>query len=527
MGTNNPGIAQSLYQKYTTLRDPYLTRARDCAKVTIPTLIPPHDEAGGSTKYTTPYQGLGARGVNNLASKLLLALLPPNSPFFKYSIDDFQLQELARDDKVRTEVEEGLNKIERAVMNELEVTAVRISLFEVLKHLLVAGNCLLFMEPTGGVRVFPLFRYVVKRDPMGNVIEHITKETASKRSLKPEILEACNVEDKAGDLNAMAVDNTLDIYTWVRRDPEAPTKRWLVSQELNGIQIPGSDGTYPMDSTPWLPLRWNKLDNEDYGRGFSEEHLGDLMSLETLTMAIVQGSAAAAKVLFLVKPNGTTSVKVLAEAPNGAMRQGNAEDVTVLQLNKFHDFRVAQETMSMISQRLSHAFMLNTSIQRSGERVTAEEIRFMAGELEDALGGVYSILSQELQLPLVKITMDNMSRQRRLPTLPKEVKPKITTGLEALGRGHDLNKLQIFFQHIAPLGPEKLQLFLNISNYIKRVGTSLGLDMSDLLNSQEEIDQAQQQAQMQQLIQQLGPQFMQMMGKMQQGQQGQPGQQQG
>jgi hypothetical protein len=518
MANGNNGVVQSLYMKYTTLRDPYLRRARDCAALTIPTLIPPSDEANAHTKYTTPYQGLGARGINNLASKLLLALLPPNSPFFKYSIDDFQLAELAEREDMRTQVEEGLNKIERAVMNELEVTAVRISLFEVLKLLLVSGNCLLFMEDAGGVRVFPIHRYVVKRDPMGNVLEMITKESTSQRALRPEVLQACKVDVVASNPEHLSVDEKLDIYTWIRRDPNQPTKKWLIYQELNGETIPGSEGEYPIDRSPWLPLRWNKLDNEDYGRGFTEEHLGDLMSLETLTMAIVQGSAAAAKVLFLVKPNGSTSVKVLAEAPNGAIRQGDAEEVTVLQLNKFHDFRVAQETMQMISQRLSHAFMLNSSIQRSGERVTAEEIRYMAGELEDALGGVYSILSQELQLPLVTLTMEKMSRQKRLPKLPNEVKPKITTGLEALGRGHDLNKLQVFFQHLSPLGPEALGMYMNISNYIKRVGTSLGIDMSDLLNSQEEINQAQQQAQMQQLIQQLGPQFMQMMGKMQQGQ---------
>lgn len=503
----NTGPAKSLYSKLKSDRDAYLTRARDCARLTIPTLIPPSDDNNAHTKYTTPYQGLGARGVNNLASKLLLSLLPPNTPFFKLSIDDFTLEQMTQQEGMRADVEEALNKVERAVMTELETSSVRISGFEALKHLLVAGNVLVFEQPDGQMRVFPLFRYVVRRDPIGNVLEIVTLEKVSPKTVKPEILETCQVEVKDDDPENKNTENTLEVYTWIRRNGG----QWDVSQELNGIEIPGSDGSYPLDKCPWLALRWNKVDNEDYGRGYIEEYLGDLQSLEALTMAIVQGSAAAAKVLILVKPNGTTSAKVIAEAPNGAVREGDADEVTVLQMDKFHDFQVALKTIEMIVQRLSFAFMLNTSIQRSGERVTAEEIRFMAGELEDALGGVYSILSQEFQLPLVKITMENMAKRKKLPRLPNEVKPMITTGLEALGRGHDLQRLQIFFQHLAPLGGETLMLYMNLGDYIKRVGTALGIDMKGLVRSQKEVDAQRQQAQMQELTQALGPKFMEML----------------
>ena len=73
--------AQARYSQLETRREPFLTRARDAAKLTIPSLLPPSGHTGHS-KFSTPAQSLGARGVNNLASKLLLALLPPNSPFF-------------------------------------------------------------------------------------------------------------------------------------------------------------------------------------------------------------------------------------------------------------------------------------------------------------------------------------------------------------------------------------------------------------------------------------------------------------
>ena len=92
-------------------------------------------------------------------------------------------------------------------------------------------------------------------------------------------------------------------------------------------------------------------------------------------------------------------MRTIAQAENTAIIEGNRTDVSVLQMDKFNDFRVAYQAMQGIEERLSQQFMLQSSIQRNGERVTAEEIRYLAGELEDTLSGIYSILSQEFQLP--------------------------------------------------------------------------------------------------------------------------------
>jgi hypothetical protein len=491
-------MTQTAHRRYDdlgSLRTPFLDRGRDAAKLTIPSLLPP-DGHNPTSRLPTPYQGIGARGLNNLASKLLLALLPPNSPFFRFVINDFDLEALTQQEGMRAEVEEGLNRVERSVMSEIETGAIRVSAFEALKQLIVSGNSLIYLPPQGGMKVFRLDRYVVVRDPMGNVLEIIVKE-----SMAPELLpEGVQIETPGTDPSAQ---KAIDIYTWVRRGP----KNWTVHQEVQGKIVPNSKGTYPLDASPWIPLRFTKIDGEDYGRGYVEEYYGDLVSLEALTKAIVEGSAAAAKILFLVNPNGTTSIRDIASAESGAIKSGNAADVTVLQTEKFADFRIAYETIQQIQQRLSFAFLLNSSVQRAGERVTAEEIRYMAGELEDALGGVYSILSQEFQLPLINRLMLQMQRQRRLPKLPKGVvRPAITTGLEALGRGHDMNKLSMFAQiavQAAQLPPE-----VNKDDFLKRAGTSLGIDMKGMIKTPEEMQALMQQMQMQQMVEKLGPKAM-------------------
>jgi len=485
--------AQNLYTQLENQRWSFLDRGRDASELTIPYVLPPEGN-NYATKYSTPYQGIGARGVNNLSSKLLLALLPPNSPFFRLVIDRYELEKSGMGDDFRTELESALSEVERSVSQEVEVEAFRVGVFEALRLLLITGNALLYLPDEGGMRVFRPDRYVVKRDPMGNVTHIATKETIAPMMLPESVRDEVYRESK---------EDTCDLFTSVQRQGD----KFVVQQDVKGVVIEESYGEYPVDKSPWLPLRHTRIDGESYGRGFVEEYLGDLKSLEALTKAIVEGSAAAAKVVFMVNPNGTTRARTLAEAPNGAIVQGSDGDVSVLQLQKFNDFRTAQVTMAGIQDRLSHAFLLNSNVVRDAERVTAEEIRMLSQELEAALGGLYSILSQELQLPLVERLMTRMAKQNRLPDIPKDiVKPTIVTGVEALGRGNDLNRLDLFLAGANQVvGPEAVAQYVNLGDYFKRRATALGIETEGLIKTTEEIQQEQQMAQMQQMTEKLGP----------------------
>jgi hypothetical protein len=137
----------------------------------------------------------------------------------------------------------------------------------------------------------------------------------------------------------------------------------------------------------------------------------------------------------------------------------------------------------------------------------------MANELESSLGGVYSTLSQEFQLPLVQRVMFQMEKQGKLPVLPEgTVKPAITTGIEAIGRGNDLTKLQQFMTSLEQLGPQVAPTYVNMGDLIKRTGASLGIDMNGLIKTDEQIAAAEQQAQMQNMLQTLGPNAVNQMG---------------
>ena len=70
--------AKKRYDKLAKSRNNYLNRAEEASRLTIPQLYTgQYDNDSDGNSYPNPYQSLGARGVNNLANKIILTLFPP------------------------------------------------------------------------------------------------------------------------------------------------------------------------------------------------------------------------------------------------------------------------------------------------------------------------------------------------------------------------------------------------------------------------------------------------------------------
>lgn len=475
--------AKKTYERLKSDRQPYVDRAVDCAKVTIPALFPKEND-DKSTKYETPYQSVGARGVNNLASKLILALMPPNSPFFRLGMSDEVLAEYMNNgqEDTKAQVEQALMMIENRVMKYIESNQIRVTVLESIKQLIVAGNALLFLPPAeGGIKLYKLMDYVIQRDGLGNVVQIVTLDKVAYATLDETIQNLIKTDKKPEDL--------INVYTHVCRSGD----NYLSYQEVDEQVIQGSEQTYPVAKTPYIPIRMVKMDGESYGRSFCEEYLGDLNSLENLSKAMFKLSTIAANIYFLVNPNGVTRVKKLENATSGDFVAGRKEDVDVLQLDKYYDFNMTKAQADAIENRLSFAFLLSSVVQRNAERVTAEEVRTVASELEDTLGGVYSILSQELQLPLVRRILNQLQSTGEVPNLPEgTVEPTITTGLEALGRGHDLEKYATVLNLISQI--PGAQEMINWNVMLLNLFTGVGVETEGLIKTQQQIEEEQQMA---------------------------------
>jgi hypothetical protein len=485
--------AKSRYDHLSSYRTNFLQTAVECSELTIPYLIQRDEHRISHKSLKQPWQSVGAKSVVTLAAKLMLALLPPQTTFFKLQIRDDKLgTELPAE--IRSELDLSFAKIERMVMDSIAASSDRVVVHQAIKHLVVGGNALIYMGKDG-LKHYPLNRYVVDRDGNGNVIEIVTKELINKKLLPKELQE----KDYQVNERNYAHEDDVEVYTHVRLD----NNRWLWHQEAFGKRVPGTEGKAPKDANPWLVLRFNSVDGENYGRGRVEEFLGDLKSLDALSQALVEGSAAAAKVVFVVSPSSTTKPQTIAQAGNGAIVQGRPDDIGVIQVGKTADFSTAANLAASLERRISEAFLVLTV--RQSERTTAEEVRLTQMELEQQLGGLFSLLTVEFLIPYLNRKLLVLQRTGELPKIPKDlVNPTIVAGINALGRGQDRESLTTFIATISQaLGPDQMLQFINADEAIKRLAAAQGIDVLNLVKSMDQRQAERQQAmgQQQQMLQ--------------------------
>ena len=508
---------QHRYNKLKTEREPFLQRAKEAAKLTIPSLLPDEDcfIDSGARSFEQPHQSIGADGVNNLSSKLSLTMLPPNDTFYKFDVDKVKLKAAAEIDgrdpaQLDEEVTKGLTNIEQILKNTIEEHGDRVVVGEATKHLIVAGNVLLIDIKGQGLKFYPLSRYVCKRDYIGNVLEVITVESIAFKVLPDEIKELIiknsnNTED--------IEDKSFNLYTGFIRT----TRNWKVYQEVEGIKIEANQGTYPLYTSPCIPLRFTRIDGESYGRGFIEDYYGDLKTLDCLSQCVNEASLAAAKSIFLVNPTGVTKIKTLARTKNCQFAVGRLEDVAALQSGKYNDLQVASERANVIEKRLSRLFLLASAVTRDAERVTAEEIRFLKSQLEEALGNVYSILLQEFQKPYLSLKFFHLRKDiRRMPNIlnDKNVSITITTGVQALGRTAEIQKMDIGIGAMSQVAPLISALGMDVQTIGDRYAQGIGLNIDGFFIDKQELQKQAQDQQGYDLVKQSAPQLINQMGKL-------------
>ena len=179
-----------------------------------------------------------------------------------------------------------------------------------------------------------------------------------------------------------------------------------------------------------------------------------------------------------------------------------------MQVGKTADFATAANMAATIERRILEAFLVMNI--RNAERVTAEEVRLTQLELEQSLGGLFSLLTVEFLVPYLNRTLLILQRSNQIPRLPKDVvRPKIVAGINSLGRGQDNESLTRFIATIAQtLGPEALVKFIDPSEAIKRLAAAQGIDVLNLVRTAEQLDQmkamAQQEVAQKSLVDQAG-----------------------
>jgi hypothetical protein len=268
--------------------------------------------------------------------------------------------------------------------------------------------------------------------------------------------------------------------------------------------LEGTEVETDFDAPPMWPGGLIPVFGQDWFRGYCEEYQGDLYTSENLASALNDGASAAALSLMFVNP-GSTSIKQVREARNLAVLAGRAEDVSMFRTDKQGDFNFVTQREEVVARRLGQAFLMTSSIQRSGERVTAEEWQQMGQEIDKAMGGLYTSTAQGNQrIIIIRAIKLHEEESKSLPKVPTDVvNIEVVTGIDALGQTTEAQQLKDLATAGQQAFPQQWEKNADANNYLTRMAAAIGLKPDGLIKKSQQVAQEDEQAQQQAMQQEM------------------------
>jgi hypothetical protein len=260
---------------------------------------------------------------------------------------------------------------------------------------------------------------------------------------------------------------------------------------------------------PYLIARWNKLSGEVYGRSPAMEALPDLKMLQAMMLTTIKAAQKATDPPLFVPDDGV--VGPIRTVPGGInYYRGNRE---IFPMPTSDKLSITETMMDGLRQRILRTFFADLFQVDPDVNMTATEFMQRVQERMRLLGPVIGRLEGEMLGPLIERIYGILERDQTIPLAPPELKEadftvEYVSPIASAQRQTEANGIAQVFQYIGMLGPE-----LAGPAIMKRFDVDKTLiylwdlfnNKPDLLKSDEEVQQAEQQEQAMMAAQMAGP----------------------
>ena len=496
MQQQQKGKAMQLWEAY---RDTSAIKRAECyAEYTLPYLmVDPllKSENQTSTALEKDYQSVGALLVNNLASKIAGALFPVGIPYFRLQPSPELLRLAKEQDVDQATLKSSLVRLAQEASGQVFFSGGMHKLTYMIKLLIVTGMCLVYRDSVKyQFSVWNLHSFVVRRDAYGDVRDAVLKQRVLYEDLPAPVRAVLGAKSPRKYTEGM----WLDYYTHIAYKEGELNRLVEVYDEVDG-HVCGEINTFPEHLSPWKVLDWNVIIGENYARGHVEDYAGDFARLSTTSEALGIYEQESLDVLNIVDESAGASVSDYQSANTGDYIPGKKDSVTAHEKGDYQKIAAVNASISGIEQRLGQAFMY-VGQMRNAERVTAEEVRTLAREVENTFGGVYSLLAHNMQTPFAYISMyevRNMQEGILAGLITRSYRPTIQTGTAALQRTSEIAGLVNAAQEIGAIVPVLAQASSRIDpmKLVDKILLSNNVDLESISKSAEQIKaEAEQKA---------------------------------
>lgn len=469
-----------MWTKLDGERSDLMLRCEALAALTLPHLCLPLGRPHEASPITYGFSSVGAEATNHLVNKLMLTLFRPGIPFFRLRPTPQGDQILRANNMTQESLAGPLSQAELLAMQVLDSSGQRPKLNTAVEHLVVLGNVLLVLEDT--FRVMGLRYWCVKRNVKGEWIKLVIREEICADELET------NVRDALAMSGRMINDDTkVCMYKVLTRTGKfIDLQQWVDDTRLP----PEFDGRWRDDKCPYRVCTWVLPDESNYGIGLAQSYWADLQAIEDLAQSTSEGSQVATELRWAVDPVSQSTASDLNSSRNGDFIPARKDDITPIFGGNHEALRVADAVLQRYERRVNAGFLRIGAAVRDAERVTAEEVRLQALELETAYGGTYSSLARDLQGPVAHWSLDKAG----IKPEDNELRPVVVTGLDALTRNAELEALRAAFSDLGLVGalPEQLQARLKWEPLAAFIGAGRGSNLKPFLMSDDEFNAQQE-----------------------------------
>lgn len=454
---------------------------------TLPYIFPPENLSEG-TELPVEIDSIGSQGTNHLANKIVSTLFPAKSLFFRLVIDQTMKDQIqagmsaaeAQGDPddikaaLETQIQAAeilLSAAEKRAEEHLDMVKYRPQAINAVKHLIITGNAMIFHpEDSGPVQVYSLRNYHVVRDCNNEMVEFMTREKKAFETFHPAVQAALRSDAAVKHLYDKTAKKYLDatevtIYTQGRLEDDG---KFHITQYADEVRL-NTNLMYTKKDLRWIPLTWNLMQGEDYGRGLVQDFAGAFHALMVLNGALLNIAAIMGDIKFFVDPQSMIDINEVQNSLPGSYHIGKALEIGTAQMNFTAQYQALQTTVERYQKQIAQAFMLTQQLRRDAERVTAEEIRQDVDELETSNSGVYSRLAADWQTRTAILALNDTDFEG----IGQGIQPRVITGMDSLSRAGEAYNMRLFLTDLGLLQavPEDLRQTVKKPQFIKQIAS--------------------------------------------------------
>lgn len=472
-----------------------LSASEQYAYYTIPSVFPRVDVSDQHTSIGM-LDSIGSAVANHFANKLVTTLFSPNRPFFRLAPNptspkvkrlheardgkdiDEQTQAQAAFDALR----DKFVSVEQNSVRYLERIGYRTAATNAAKLLIITGDVVIRSQKGQKSAAYSMRDYVCEKDLTGRDVTLIVRDTLVFGGLTPkqqsDVVEASNASGERRDFEP---STSVQILTRLSLTNDG---RYKITQGIEDHDIvDDEDRIVTEKDSPFTHLSWNLTKGENYGRGLVEDFSGSFHMIDNMTNYQTRMAAKMADLKIMVDPASGVDVEQLNSSESGTYISGKPSAAAPLMSGMDQGLQYIEAIILMHKRQISAAFLYQTGQTRDAERVTAEEIRENAAELEIAHGGVYSRFAADWQSKAAQEAVSALGED-----MGDTVEPVIMTGMDSLSRVGEMQMIRLWMQDLAMLQgvPEDVRVWIKGGDFAQYAATQRGVDHGAFVKSDEE-----------------------------------------